>query len=63
VAEGANGRRAALSHFNKKAKGEFTRAVIRAGIDHPDLASLFDWAKKSGILLENGAPGEIDLVV
>ena len=63
VSQGEDGRRSALSHFNKKAKGEFTRAVVTAGIEHPDLASLMHWAKKSGILLENGAPGEIDLVV
>ena len=63
VSQGANGRRTALSHFNKKAKGEFTRAVISAGIVHPDLASLLAWAGKSGILLESGVAGEIDLVV
>lgn len=63
VTENAAGRRVALSHFNKKAKGEFTRAVIAAGIDHPDVASLLEWAEGSGIRIEPGAPGEIDLVV
>ena len=63
VSEGSGGRRVALSHFNKKAKGEFTRAVIEAGIEHPDAASLLAWAKTAGIRLEQGAPGEIDLVV
>ena len=63
VSYGANGRRTALSHFNKKAKGEFTRAVITAGVDHTDRDSLLEWAANSGILLENGAPGELDLVV
>lgn len=63
VSQGANGRRVALSHFNKKAKGEFTRAVIAAGITHPDLGSLLGWAAQRGIVLEAGAPGEIDLVV
>lgn len=63
VSPGANGRRTALSHFNKKAKGQFARAVIAAGTDHSDVASLLDWAKRSGILLENDAPGELDLVV
>ena len=63
VTENATGRRVALSHFNKKAKGEFTRAVIEAGIVHPDEASLFAWAERSGQRLEPGAPGEIDLVV
>ncbi|NYF10354.1 hypothetical protein HDC94_001510 [Leifsonia sp. AK011] len=63
VTQNSAGRRVALSHFNKKAKGEFTRAVIVAGIDHPDVASLFAWAESSGLRLEQGAPGEIDLVV
>lgn len=63
VSEGSGGRRVALSHFNKKAKGEFTRAVIEAGIEHPDAASLLAWANSVGIRLELGAPGEIDLVV
>ena len=63
VSESSAGRRVALSHFNKKAKGEFTRAVIVAGIDHPDAASLLAWAESAGYRLEPGAPGEINLVV
>lgn len=56
-------RRVALSHFNKSAKGEFVRAVCLAGIDHDTADSLLDWAAASGIRLERGAPGELDLVV
>lgn len=63
VSEGASGRRVALSHFNKKAKGEFTRAVVVAGVVHPDAESLLEWAASEGIRLEPGAPGELDLVV
>jgi cytoplasmic iron level regulating protein YaaA (DUF328/UPF0246 family) len=63
VAEGANGRRKALSHFNKKAKGEFTRAVLDAGIDHDSVESLSEWASQNGIRLERGVEGELDLVV
>ena len=63
VTENSTGRRVALSHFNKKAKGEFTRAVIEAGVVHPDEQSLFAWAARAGLRLEPGAPGEIDLVV
>jgi cytoplasmic iron level regulating protein YaaA (DUF328/UPF0246 family) len=63
VSEGADGRRRALNHFNKKGKGEFVRAMLRAGVDHPDIASLIDWAARAGIRLERGAPGELDLVV
>lgn len=63
VSEDARGRRVALSHFNKKAKGEFTRAVVESGIEHDDLSGLLDWSAGAGIRLEPGAPGEVDLVV
>ena len=63
VSEGEDGRRRALNHFNKKGKGEFTRALLLAGIDHPDAASLIAWATSVGIRLESGAPGELTLVV
>jgi cytoplasmic iron level regulating protein YaaA (DUF328/UPF0246 family) len=63
VSEGPGGRRVALSHFNKKSKGEFARAVIAAGVDHGTTESLVAWAAGAGIRLEDGAPGELDLVV
>jgi cytoplasmic iron level regulating protein YaaA (DUF328/UPF0246 family) len=63
VSEGADGRRRALNHFNKKGKGEFVRAVARAGIDHPDLDSLLAWATATGLVLERGEPGELVLAV
>ena len=63
VSEDARGRRVALSHFNKKGKGEFARAVIAAGIDHGTVVELVAWAAGAGIRLEPGAPGELDLVV
>jgi cytoplasmic iron level regulating protein YaaA (DUF328/UPF0246 family) len=63
VAEDGAGRRCALNHFNKHGKGELTRRMLDAGIDHPDLASLLAWARSDGIRLEPGAPGELDLVV
>lgn len=63
VSEGEDGRRRALNHFNKKGKGEFTRALLLAGIDHPDAASLLHWAAAHGIRLEPGAPGELVLVL
>ncbi|CAN5505068.1 peroxide stress protein YaaA [soil metagenome] len=63
LSEGSDGRRVALSHFNKKSKGEFTRELIASGIDHGSVDSLIDWARARGIRLEPGAPGEIDLVV
>jgi Uncharacterized protein conserved in bacteria len=63
VTAGEDGRTRALNHFNKKGKGAFTRRLLLAGIDHPDVASLLDWAASEGIRLERGAPGELDLVV
>lgn len=63
VTAGANGKRVALSHFNKKSKGVFTRALVRAGIRHSSVDSLLEWAEGAGFQLEPGAPGELDLVV
>jgi cytoplasmic iron level regulating protein YaaA (DUF328/UPF0246 family) len=63
VSEGEDGARRALNHFNKKGKGEFTRAVLLAGIDHPDAASLISWAATVGIRLEPGVGDELRLVV
>jgi cytoplasmic iron level regulating protein YaaA (DUF328/UPF0246 family) len=63
LSDDPTGRRVALSHFNKKSKGEFTRAIIAAGVDHPTVDSLLEWAAGSGWQLEPGAPGELDLVV
>jgi cytoplasmic iron level regulating protein YaaA (DUF328/UPF0246 family) len=63
VTAGADGRKRALNHFNKKGKGAFARRLLLAEIDHPDVASLLGWAAAEGIRLEPGAPGELDLVV
>ena len=63
MSEDSRGRRVALSHFNKKSKGEFARAVVTSGIDHGSVNSLMDWAGEQGIRLEPGAPGELDLIV
>ena len=63
VSEDSSGRRQALSHFNKKAKGEFTRAVVTAGVDHDTVDDLLAWAAGEGIRLERVRPGQLDLVV
>lgn len=63
VSEGPGGRKVALSHFNKKAKGQFARAIISAQVDHESVESLLSWAVSQGIRLEPGALGELDLVV
>ena len=43
VSEGATGRRVALSHFNKHAKGMFTRAVIarRGAVSEDELKAFY----------------------
>jgi cytoplasmic iron level regulating protein YaaA (DUF328/UPF0246 family) len=63
VSENSDGRRVALSHFNKKGKGQFVRAIVKAGIAHGSVESLLAWAADSGIRLEHGAPCELDLVL
>lgn len=57
------GRKRALNHFNKAGKGRLVRALLLAGVDHPDVDSLLAWARGEGIRLEPGAAGELDLVV
>lgn len=57
------GRRRALNHFNKTGKGALARALLLAGVDHPDTDSLLTWAAAHDIRLESGSDGELDLIV
>jgi len=63
VADGGDGQRRALNHFNKKSKGEFVRALLQHEHDFTTVAELIDWAGSVGIRLDYGAPGELELVV
>ena len=63
VAGAGDGQKRALNHFNKKSKGEFTRALLDQQHDFSTSAELIDWARSVGIRLEPGAPGELDLLV
>ena len=63
VSQGPDGQRKALTHFNKKGKGEFLRTLAEAGIDHESVDSLLVWASGAGIELRRGAPGELELTV
>lgn len=63
VTESTDGRRLALSHFNKKAKGAFVRELLNAGVVHDSAVSLIGWGAALNIRLEHGRPGELDLVV
>jgi cytoplasmic iron level regulating protein YaaA (DUF328/UPF0246 family) len=66
VTHESDGKTRALNHFNKKAKGEFTRALALDGaavakIDSVD--ALIAWGKPHGWNLVTGAPGETNLVI
>jgi cytoplasmic iron level regulating protein YaaA (DUF328/UPF0246 family) len=63
VTETEDGRTRALNHFNKKAKGEFTRALLGNSVDFATVDELLAWAPLAGLTLRPGAPGELDLVV
>lgn len=63
VADAGNGQKRALNHFNKKSKGEFTRALLEHERDFTTATELIEWARSVGIRLELGAPGELELIV
>ncbi|WP_173922011.1 YaaA family protein [Agromyces sp. Marseille-P2726] len=68
VSEDGDGRRRTLNHFNKQAKGAFTRAMV---VDRPSLHTVDDliaWAGEAGFSLDLGSsrradgPIELELV-
>ena len=63
VTETADGSTRALNHFNKKSKGEFTRALLQNGRDFAAVDDLLDWAPTAGFTLRPGTAGELHLVV
>ena len=63
VTQTATGQKKALTHFNKKGKGVFVRQLAAAGLDHGSVDDLLAWASASGIRLDRGAPGELELTV
>ncbi|MEO6826620.1 MAG: peroxide stress protein YaaA [Microbacteriaceae bacterium] len=63
VSEGPDGRRRALNHFNKHAKGEFARAMIQAGRSFRTIAELISWSGSAGFDLSESAPGELELCI
>ncbi|MEX1079345.1 MAG: peroxide stress protein YaaA [Homoserinimonas sp.] len=63
VAEGSDGTKRALNHFNKKGKGEFVRSLLLAGVEHRNVDSLLAWAADAGHSLSFGKQGELQLEV
>jgi cytoplasmic iron level regulating protein YaaA (DUF328/UPF0246 family) len=62
LTEGQGGTRRALNHFNKQAKGRFTRALLQAGVAFSDVGELLDWAASAGFQLER-QPDTTDLAL
>ncbi|WP_437582291.1 YaaA family protein [Paramicrobacterium sp. CJ85] len=63
LSAGEDGRRRALNHFNKKAKGTFTRSLIQADVEFADVPELISWASGAGYSMEMLENGEIALIV
>ncbi len=57
VSEDDQGRRRALNHFNKRAKGLFVRALLEDRADPGDVEGLLEWARERGIRLERNVGG------
>lgn len=53
----------ALSHVNKKGKGQFVRALLQASIDHESVEAVMEWANGHGFALRRGDRGELELLV
>lgn len=62
LARSEDGQVRALNHFNKQAKGLFARALIEAGMELDDTASLLEWARDEGYEL-SAVPGSSDLAL
>lgn len=68
VSVDSDGRRRALNHFNKQAKGRFTRAFLESRPEIGSLDDLLGWAAAGGFAVRMGerpaddAPLELELV-
>jgi hypothetical protein len=63
VSEGADGRRLAISHWNKFHKGVLARGLVRDRPRVTTIGGLLAWAGRAGIRLERVGPRELDLVI
>ncbi|WP_022881698.1 YaaA family protein [Gryllotalpicola ginsengisoli] len=62
VAEDGAGRRRALNHFNKHAKGRLARAVALASALPGTVGELIEWSREQGLRLEAGEPAADGIV-
>jgi uncharacterized protein len=62
VSEDGTGRRKALNHWNKTAKGRLVRVLGRTRPAVDDLASFVAWAAELGIVVERATDGVWELV-
>ncbi|HEY5221780.1 MAG TPA: peroxide stress protein YaaA [Microbacteriaceae bacterium] len=63
VATDVAGKRRALNHFNKHAKGALVRALAQSGVEFESVDALISGAGQHGFRLERGAgrgPGDLD---
>jgi uncharacterized protein len=58
VSVGDDGRRRALNHFNKRAKGVFTRAVLESRPRVESVDELIEWARAAGFELDFAQQGD-----
>ncbi len=63
VSEDAEGRRLAISHWNKHHKGVLAHALIRDRARVEGVNDLVAWSRAAGLNLEVVAEGELDLLV
>ncbi|MEU4803394.1 peroxide stress protein YaaA [Actinosynnema sp. NPDC023587] len=63
VTEGADGRRQAVSHFNKAHKGLLARAIVRSRAEVKSAPGLVKIAAAAGLRLERTGDAALDLVV
>ncbi|MFC7927195.1 peroxide stress protein YaaA [Microbacterium laevaniformans] len=63
VTIGEDGATRALNHFNKHGKGALVRRLAETRPRIATREALLAWAETAGVTLQDGAPGEIDLVV
>lgn len=55
VADDGSGRRRALNHFNKQAKGRFTRTLLETRPTLATTGDLVDWAASAGFVIYAGS--------